>query len=435
MGRLNTKPLSIVAMVGFGTTLLLAQCLTAGEEIHAPYPMHELSLQQLEQLALAANPRLAQAAAVIDRAAGQGLIATAYPNPTLSYDGGGIGSGGTAGSQGIFVDQEFLVGPRRSLADAETRFELHRRQLQFQAEQLRVLNDIRRRYFELLALKDRFELVNQSIEQTERLLAKSQELREEESDEVEEPDLLLAKGSLRRRRLEQQEVESRYRAAWEQLLAVIGRPRDEPLSLHGSVEQGLPLDTSADGPWYQYISDHPERQAAALDVRRHRAALELAQVNVRPNVTVRAGVDYDFESDETLGRVRVSVPLQVYYRNQGEIREAEANLREAALEVERIEVEQRTRLADALDRQRRFAATVDQYVREILPEARRAYEIYWQRYQDEEASFSRVTSAHDNYLDAQREYLSAVVELRRVEVDLSTKLLKPRLARTAIDID
>jgi outer membrane protein, heavy metal efflux system len=416
-------------------SVLFTKATAAGEEPLVSESGPELTLAQIEQLALQINPRLQQAAAAIRTARGQLMVSTAYPNPTLAYDAGSLGAGGSAGVHGMFVDQEFVRRSQLAIANAVGHSEIRRRQWQFHAEQLRVLNHIRRQYFELLAMQSRLELEQYFVHEIQRLLHRAKELHKDDSDEVEEPDILLARGSLRRRRLALMEAQSRLRLAQQQLSIVLNLPGNMPIRVAGSLHQGLALETSQDEEWREFLRDHPELQAARAEVGLRRATLELARARETPNVTLRAGVDYDFENDDTLGRVRLSLPLQVNTLNQGKILEAQASLQDATAELERLELSLRGRFAEAQERQRSYQAIVSEYAEEALTEARSAYEKYWKRFENEESSFSRVTTAQENYSDVTSQYLDALLELRRVEVDLSTKLLQARLTNVSVDID
>jgi cobalt-zinc-cadmium efflux system outer membrane protein len=73
-------------------------------------PASPLTLEQLEQWALASNPTLAQAVADVDTASGRAIQAGIPPNPTVGYTGQQIGSQGTAGQQGIYLEQPVIRG-------------------------------------------------------------------------------------------------------------------------------------------------------------------------------------------------------------------------------------------------------------------------------------------------------------------------------------
>jgi outer membrane protein, heavy metal efflux system len=68
-------------------------------------------LEELEQIALAHNPTLAQAAADINSAKGRRQQSGLYPNPRAGYEGEEIPGGAYGGcEQGFFIAQPFITG-------------------------------------------------------------------------------------------------------------------------------------------------------------------------------------------------------------------------------------------------------------------------------------------------------------------------------------
>jgi cobalt-zinc-cadmium efflux system outer membrane protein len=115
-----------------------------------------LGLGDLEQMALRSNPTLAQAAANIDAARGRTLQAGLYPNPTVGYNAEQLGLRGRAagGEQnGLFIDQTFVTAGKLRLNRARSAQEASQLEWQAQAQQYRVLNGVRSRYYQLLALQ------------------------------------------------------------------------------------------------------------------------------------------------------------------------------------------------------------------------------------------------------------------------------------------
>src|SRR5262245_38718135 len=112
-----------------------------------------LTLAYLEQTALQSNPTLVQAAAKLEAARGRTTQAGLYPNPTIGYTGEEIGAAGTAGQQGIFIDQVIVTAGKLRLNRAKFAQEITQSEWQATAQQYRVLNGVRMRFYKVLALE------------------------------------------------------------------------------------------------------------------------------------------------------------------------------------------------------------------------------------------------------------------------------------------
>ena len=113
-----------------------------------------LSLGDLEQMALRGNPTLVQAAANVEVARGRADQSGLYPNPTVGYVGERIGAAGTAGEmQGMFIDQTIVTAGKLRLNRARFAQEVTQAEALAQAQQYRVVNGVRVRYYQLPSLK------------------------------------------------------------------------------------------------------------------------------------------------------------------------------------------------------------------------------------------------------------------------------------------
>jgi outer membrane protein TolC len=88
---------------------------TAPHQRSRPTP-GELTLEQLEQLALERNPTLVQAAARIEAASQRKLQAGLYPNPVVGYDGQELSERASGGEHGGFVEQTLVTAGKLGLS-------------------------------------------------------------------------------------------------------------------------------------------------------------------------------------------------------------------------------------------------------------------------------------------------------------------------------
>src|SRR5262249_29406480 len=139
-------------------SLLVSSALTgtaqAAEGAPATVPAAPLTLADLEQMALHGNPTLAQAAANVEAAPGRSCQPGLYPNPTVGYEADRIGAAGTAGEmQGAFIDQTIVTAGKLRLSRAKYGQEVTQMEAQALAQEYRVLNGVRVRFYQLLAMQ------------------------------------------------------------------------------------------------------------------------------------------------------------------------------------------------------------------------------------------------------------------------------------------
>jgi len=94
------------------TSLLLA----SSSFVFAQSQPAAMRLEQFEQFALAGNPTLQQAGALVRESAGRARQAGLYPNPSVGYQGDQIRGGAFGGGeQGAFLQQTFVLGGKLGL--------------------------------------------------------------------------------------------------------------------------------------------------------------------------------------------------------------------------------------------------------------------------------------------------------------------------------
>src|SRR5439155_15061164 len=85
---------------------------------------------------------------------GRAVQSGLYPNPTVGYTGERIGAAGTAGElQEAFINQTIVTAGKLSLNRARFSQEISQMEAQALAQQYRVINGVRVRFYQLLAMQ------------------------------------------------------------------------------------------------------------------------------------------------------------------------------------------------------------------------------------------------------------------------------------------
>jgi cobalt-zinc-cadmium efflux system outer membrane protein len=397
--------------------VIAATSAAAAEPPAAP----ALSLADLEQMALQGNPTLAQAAASVGASRGKALQAGLCPNPTIGYVGENIGIAGTAGEfQGGFVQQTIVTAGKLRLSRAKYKQEAYEAELLALGQEYRVLNGVRMRFWELLALQRMIELHQRTVANAEEARRTTREMLN--AGQATQADVLLAEVRLNNAKIALLTVQNQYPARWQHLAALVGSPYLPPAPLAGQLDQGgPPLDF--DSALHRLLAESPELQAAQAHVIRDEITVRREQVQPIPNVQIQGAAGYSYESRNAIATAQVGFNLPIFNRNQGTIREAQADLARSQAEVVRVELSLRQRLADAFSRYQTALQTARLYREGSIPQATQAYEVQLDMYRQRRTPWSEVVLLQRNLLEVQEGYTRSLLELHRAEVEIVGLLL------------
>ena len=411
-------------------TAFAAEPVPRGENIPATAPRVAsaatgLTLTDLEQMAQSGNPTLAQAAANVEVAHGRALQSGLYPNPTVGYNGEQMGPRNLSGlgeQQGLFIDQTIVTAGKLRLNRARYAQEVSQREAQALAQQYRVRNGLRVRFYQLLAMQRLLDVRADLLKVAQQAVTTTEELKNVGA--ANEPDLLQARIEARQERVGLENARALYRAAWEQLAAFVGNPCLPPGRLEGDLE-AVAAVPDFDTTLAHLLESSPEMQIARAEIVRNQFGLKREQVEPIPNVQFRVSTGYDFERDVrgVSTTVNVGVRLPLFDKNQGNIRAAQAQLAYAHADLSRVELSLRQRLSRQYARYRTALTIVESYRKENLPDARRAYELYLDSFRRRRAAWPQVLVAQRTYFQISVDYVQALEDGRRAEVAILGLLL------------
>ena len=379
-----------------------------------------LDLAALEALAKENNPTLVQARAHVQANEAKALQAGLYPNPRIGYVAEQIGVAGTAGElHGAFVEQEIVTGGKLRLSREKYKLRARTAQLFSDAQQRKVINDVRMHFYRALAKKEILGIHGSLLRNAEDNLVTVQErVNLGQSDQS---DLHLAKASLERARLDLLMAENDYRASLSDLAAGVGAELREAEPT-GQLEGPLAVIDFEEAVG-RLLDEHPGLAASRLEVEADEITVQREKREVIPNLIVGAGVGRNFETREAVYSAQLSVRIPFFDRNQGTVRQARADLERQRAEVRRLQLLLRRELA----RRYRSYLTALQHVRDyqqvVLPEARRAYELRLEAYRENRQDWPQVLATQNNYYQERLAYAQHLLAWREDEVAINGLLL------------
>jgi len=415
----------------FGTVCLgVLLLLTLDGRLRA---QQSLTLADLERMALARNPTLAEAQADVRASEGRRTQAGLYPNPLVGYEGREITGGPVyrGGEHGFFVQEPIVTGGKLGLSRKVFAAEADQAKSVAAAQRERVLNAVRLAYYEALGAQEQEKLRADLADLAHRAALTSARLAN--VGQADQPDVLEAKVEAGRADLDLLTARSDRERAWQELAATVGDPSLPMSQLVGKLDDALP-ELDRDQVLAALLSDSPEVRAASEGVTRAEAALKRAQAEKLPDVLLGGGLAYNRELLDNNhavgweGEAAVGVQIPIFNRNQGNVQAAEAELAHARHELERVKLALRSNFAYVFRDYTDAAEVVRNYHDQILPDAEQAHDLYLRRYQEMAAAYPQVLIAQRTLFQLKEEYTRALVSEQEAAVMIRGYLLAGGLA-------
>jgi cobalt-zinc-cadmium efflux system outer membrane protein len=402
-----------------------------------PTPLDEadanrgLTLEQLEQKAVASNPSLRRLAALVGAARANTLQVGLRPNPNIGYEGQQLGSGGLAEQHGILFSQEVIRGGKLRLNRAVANHERMRVEQDLAAQEQRVLTDVRTAFYQVLLAQRQIELTNNLIRISDEGSQSVDALFK--AKEAGRADILQAQLESENARILAENAQNRHDSAWRSLAAIVGEPDLPPQPLLGDAT-GSPKEFTYQDSLSRLLELSPEVSAAMMEVERARAALERARVEPVANVSFQGLFNWQDNGigGKPDGGVAVSVPVPLFNRNQGGIARAEHQLIAARHALSQLELDLQNRFAPVFEQFANARNQVDRYQKTILPAAQESLDLTRKMYGAGEANYTTLLTAQRTYSQTQINYLETVRALRIGEVEIDGLLLRGSLSNTPI---
>ena len=387
----------------------------------------ELTLEQLEATALAANPSLAEQQAQIEALRGKLLQAGLRPNPYAGFSGQQLFSGGEAEQIGIMTGQKIVRSEKIAWDQTVVCREIEVASQKLATQQQRVLTDTRISFYEVLIAQQRAQVTRELEAIAAESFAKTKSLLENELGT--QIDVLRSSVELQTAKLELQNAETKLTAAWKQLAAVIGQPRLPQQKLVGELEpQEIAEDLNSIRE--RLLAESPEIAAALSEQEHAQAQLQRAMVEPLGDIDVQSVVQHDNSTGRANANLQVTIPIPRRNRNQGGIQEARMQLVAAQLSQQRVELSLQNRLAATLQRYESALAQVKGFSAAdgVLANSRKTLELIRKAYDAGEIGSLELISAQKIFSQTSLQYLDALGTYWAAKLELDGLLLKDSLA-------
>lgn len=389
-----------------------------GQNLPAPELLNDvvkrtpMSVEDFLAMAEAKNPTLAQARSYVRRSEEQARQAAFWPNPSIGYSGDHIRGGDYGGGeQGAYVQQEIVLGGKLGLRRDIYQQQAKADQIRVDEQRYCIRNSVQQAFCRALTSQSlvvvRQRLLNVALDavETAHQLANI--------GQADAPDVLQAEVEAEQAKVDFVHAQRQYLQDFYTLAAVAGAQELMVSPLKGELEPSPQINTEEQVA--NILAESPavkraEQQVAVVEVRINSAKREPV-----PNLTVRAGEWWSGEVIESSRQaagpesfVDVSVSLPLWNRNQGNIEAAKVELERAKQEVVRTQLYLKQQAEPLVQEYLSSEFEADRYRSELLPRARRAYELYLMKYQQMAATYPQVLVSQRTLFQLQVDYLRAL---------------------------
>jgi outer membrane protein, heavy metal efflux system len=388
--------------------------VTMAAQANAPSPAKgpALRLEDLEQMALANNPTVAQVQANLRTASGLAKQAGLYPNPTVGYYGDEIRGGYTGGGkQGGFVSQTIVLGGKLRASRRVAELQANQVETSGQVQRLRILNNVRTLFYQVLAAQRLVEVRQNLVKLAGDTIQTSLQLAN--VGQADKPDVLQAEVEQQQATVGLRVAEQNLQASFRVLAAVAGKPDLALVRLDGD------LDAIPDLNYEEWVGttlrESPEVKLAQQAADRAEASLVQARKAPIPDLQVTGILAQNYEPLETTrkptglqGGAQIGVQLPIFNRNQGNIAAASGEIESAKQNLARIKFQLQRDLAEMFRDYTAARLTVQQYKQEMLPRAEQAYRMYMTNYQRMAGAYPQVLISQRTLFQLEAEYVQAL---------------------------
>ncbi len=169
----------------------------------------------------------------------------------------------------------------------------------------------------------------------------------------------------------------------------------------------------------------PMALRAAKNTEQRKALVELEQTRRIPNLTVIAGVINHSQTGGTTAVAGIAMPLQVFDRNQGNLREAYERVDKAMDEQTATDLRLKTELMQAYEALSAAQNEIRILRDDILPKARNAFEVTNKGYELGRFGFLEVLDAQRTLFQNQILYVRALANYQRMVNEIERLIAAP----------
>lgn len=394
-------------------------------------PIGALSLRQALTLAMLHSPDLASASWEVRMAEARAIQASLPPNPEIGFDLESVASPRVVETvlslgQVIFLSDKLARQKQVALLDRDVSG------WDWEARRIRVYSDTTKAFVTMVAAQERLVLAEEIVGIAQKLMDVAVErVRSGKASPLEE---MKAKVELSTVRADMEQARQAVLAARQRLAATWGGTAPKFAKAEGRLEVGGAIPTAQQV--FCLVEQNPEVARWTTEMQRRQAVARLERRKAIPDLTLGGAGKREKADGEAAAKgfvVGSSIPIPIFDRNQGGIRESRYNVAKGYEEQRAMKARVLTEIADAYQSMASAYARSSILGKNVVPEAQKAYDAALAGYNEGKFPYldvldaqRTVSEARVQHLEALAEYLAAVADVegligQRIETIVETK--------------
>ncbi len=325
--------MTIRAVGALCATLLVVQAWPASSQVPLQGQKNgALTLRQALQQAANASPRVEVADRNIGMAEGRRQQANKLPNPTIGFEADNFAPGNSTNVGGVettlMLSQLIELGGKRDARVSAALGDYDTTRWEREAGRLELLSETTIAFVNALSEQRRIQVIDRQAAALGRLVPLMQ--RRVEAGASPPSDATRTQAAAGLVKLEGERAQLALVVARHQLASLMGRDTPEFTSVSGDFGRVLPPVPLPS--LIRAIDDNPQLMRWTAIRAQRDGELLIARLKPIPDVTAGVGWRYYSDNGESAIRLGVSIPIPVFDRNRGGIREAQENAQKAHAE-------------------------------------------------------------------------------------------------------
>lgn len=378
-----------------------------GREFKAPEGV--ITLREALSSALMGNPELAAFSWEIRAAEARALQAGLIPNPEIEIEAeefGGIGERrnfkGAAGT--LVLSQLIELGSKGSKRRRVASLESGLAGWDYEAKRLEVVSETTKTFIEVIAAQDLVTLKEELLRLAEEVLTTvSERVKAGKVSPIEETR---AKISVSTSRIGVVQAKRDLKIARKKLAAAWGGKTALFEQARGDLDTINPVPPV--GNLWSLLLQNPDIARWELEIKQRKAALDLEKANRIPDLTLNAGMQRFNETHDGSFLFGVSIPIPLFDRNQGGIREALHSLSKANEERRATEVQIHAALTEAYQTLACAHSEAKTLKDDVLPSAEQVFKDIKEGYRLGKFGYLEVLEAQQTLFEVKEQYIESL---------------------------